>query len=537
MSRTPIHIALTLVVVCAATPLHAIACEQWNAEQHESGDYIIGDIQINANDVFNTNVGAENLPIHRLANQLHIQSKPELIKAQLLFDIGDVFDQQQLDETARNLRSNAYLRSASITPVQVCNGAVDIKVETNDNWTLIPSMRFSRAGGENEYAFSVSELNLLGFGKSLNIELDYTNVRDQRVLQYVDPLLFGTRAQLTAQLQNNSDGEVQAFDVKLPFYALNSQRSWRVSAGNIEYLQKLYTNGVASDQLAVDREYISVEAGFSRGKINNTVRRWVIGWQYDKQQLAATQLFPDSTPVPERVFSYPYIEATLLKPKFIQKSNLNVMDSVEDVAIGRELRIRFGYAAKSFGSSSDAFVFDIEFSQGWQPSSKQLGLLSVELDGFYDQDGALNNTLTTNAKWFYFQSPKSNLFAQANIISGENLFENRQIVIGGETGLRGYPLRYQSGDNRARFTLEQRYFFDWYPLRLVKVGAAAFADIGSAWSDNTSPDWLRDVGMGLRLVSTRQANAPVTHIDFAVPLDATDDIDQYQLVVMVKSQF
>ncbi len=517
--------------------MHARACEQWNTEQHLSGDFIVGDIQIVANDVFNTNLNSENLTIHRLANQLHIQSKPELIKAQLLFDKGDAFDIEQLNETERNLRDNAYLRSASITPIQVCDGMVDIKVETNDNWTLIPSMRFTRAGGENEFAFSVAELNLFGLGKSLNLELDYTNDRDQRVLQYFDPLLFGTRTQLTAQLQDNTDGEVQAIDVELPFYALNSQRSWRVSAGNIEYLQKLYTDGFVSNQLAVDREYASVEAGFSRGKINNTVRRWVVGWQYDKRKLAATALFPDSSPVPERVFSYPYVEATLLKPEFIKKSNLQVMESVEDVAIGPELRARIGYAAKSFGSSDDSFVFDIEFSQGWQPNPKQLGLLSVELNGFYDTDGALNNTLKTNAKWFYFQSPKSSVYAQANLISGENLFENRQIVIGGETGLRGYPLRYQSGDNRARFTVEQRYFFDWYPLRLVKVGAAAFAEIGSAWSDDESPDWLRDVGMGLRLVSTRQANAPVTHIDFAVPLDATDDIDQYQLVVMVKSQF
>jgi len=472
VSKPPIHIALTFALACAATPTYADACEQWNAEQHLQGDFIVGEIQIVANDVFNTNLNSENLAIHRLANRLHIQSKQNLIAAQLLFDSGDTFDKDQLDETERNLRDNAYLRSARITPVQICDGAVDIKVETNDNWTLIPSMRFSRAGGENEFAFSLSELNLLGLGNSLN-----------------------TRTKLSAQLQDNTDGEVQAIDVELPFYALSSQRSWRVSAGNIEYLQKLYTDGFVSNQLAVDREYASIEAGFSRGKINNTVRRWVVGWQYDKRQLAATQLFPDSTPIPERVFSYPYIEATLLKPQYIQKSNLQVMESVEDVAIGPELRTRIGYAAESFGSSSDAFVFDIEFNQGWQPNPKHLGLLSVELNGFYKSDGALNSTLKTNAKWFYFQSTKSSVFAQANLISGENLFENRQIVIGGETGLRGYPLRYQSGDNRARFTIEQRYFFDWYPLRLVKVGAAAFADIGSAWADDQSPDWLRDVGM------------------------------------------
>ena len=51
-----------------------------------------------------------------------------------------------------------------------------------------------------------------------------------------------------------------------------------------------------------------------------------------------------------------------------------------------------------------------------------------------------------------------------------------QLLLGGDNGLRGYPLRYQSGDRRALFTIEERAYTDWYPFRLVRVGGAVFYD-------------------------------------------------------------
>jgi hypothetical protein len=48
-------------------------------------------------------------------------------------------------------------------------------------------------------------------------------------------------------------------------------------------------------------------------------------------------------------------------------------------------------------------------------------------------------------------------------------------------GLRGYPLRYESGTSRGLLTVEQRFYTDWYPFRLVRFGAAIFGDVGRTW--------------------------------------------------------
>ena len=64
------------------------------------------------------------------------------------------------------------------------------------------------------------------------------------------------------------------------------------------------------------------------------------------------------------------------------------------------------------------------------------------------------------------------MYASLSGLYGYNLDVDNLVQLGGDTGLRGYPLRYQGGDKRALLTVEQRCFTDWYPFRLFRVGGA-----------------------------------------------------------------
>ncbi len=124
---------------------------------------------------------------------------------------------------------------------------------------------------------------------------------------------------------------------------------------------------------------------------------------------------------------------------------------------------------------------------------------------------------------------------------GHKLDLDNRTELGGDNGLRGYPLRYQMGESKLLLAAEQRYFTDWYPFRLARVGGAIFADVGRSWGHSplgTKPvGWLKDIGFGLRLVPTRASGRDVIHIDVAFPLDGDPSIDNVQFLIESKRSF
>ncbi|MGB5410671.1 MAG: BamA/TamA family outer membrane protein, partial [Woeseiaceae bacterium] len=152
-----------------------------------------------------------------------------------------------------------------------------------------------------------------------------------------------------------------------------------------------------------------------------------------------------------------------------------------------------------------------------------------------------NLALDLSASYYKRQSEKRLLFVQLSGTYGENLDLDQYLILGGDNGLRGYPLRYQSGDKRAQLTIEQRYFTDWYPFRLFHVGGAVFFDAGRTWGVSpvgaSSDGWLRDVGLGLRIGNSRSGLGRMTHIDLAFPLDGGDDIADVQFLVSTRKSF
>jgi hemolysin activation/secretion protein len=125
--------------------------------------------------------------------------------------------------------------------------------------------------------------------------------------------------------------------------------------------------------------------------------------------------------------------------------------------------------------------------------------------------------------------------------AGSNLDVDGQVLLGGDNGLRGYPLRYQAGTGRWLFTAEQRMFTNWFPFQLFNVGGAVFYDMGRVTGRDplgSAPQGLlKDVGFGLRFGNSRSALGNVLHVDFAFPLDGDSSIRSMQVVVETKRRF
>jgi hemolysin activation/secretion protein len=153
----------------------------------------------------------------------------------------------------------------------------------------------------------------------------------------------------------------------------------------------------------------------------------------------------------------------------------------------------------------------------------------------------LNAILTAEARHYWRIDRHQTLYASFTGAVSERLDPDHQLVLGGEEGLRGYPLRYQTGTSSALLTLEQRVYTDWYPFRLFYVGAVAFLDTGRTWGPTLGGEaprgWLSDAGLGLRFGNSRSGLGSVVHVDFSYALDPVPGKNRFQVIVGTKNSF
>ena len=221
-------------------------------------------------------------------------------------------------------------------------------------------------------------------------------------------------------------------------------------------------------------------------------------------------------------------------------SNHDQMSRIEDFQMGLRATASLGWSDTSFGADRNALMFTASSSRGFGSLEQTALLLSGNASGRVESGQSANTLASLSARYYRRQSDKRLFFASLGGTAGHALDVDNLVQLGGDTGLRGYPLRYQVGESRLIATVEQRYYTDWYPFRLARVGAAVFADVGRVWGPNPlGPDnrgWASDVGFGLRLALTR-VNDRVIHIDVAFPLNGDPTIDGVQFLLESRSSF
>ena len=149
--------------------------------------------------------------------------------------------------------------------------------------------------------------------------------------------------------------------------------------------------------------------------------------------------------------------------------------------------------------------------------------------------------------WLLRVTERQLFFASLRGTAVEKLDAEKQLLLGGDTGLRGYPLRFQDGTAQALLTLEHRVFTKYYLFRLFHVGGAVFFDAGGSWGRGNAPPFatseptnqglLTDAGFGLRFGSSRSAFGNVIHVDLAFPFNGPNTIDRMQFIVESKTSF
>jgi outer membrane protein assembly factor BamA len=511
-------------------------------EQLEEMHATIGKIVLLKESVFDLSNPKEDNWLYRLANHWHIVTRDSVIRQQLLFREGDPFSQRLLEESARLLRDNDYLYTATVEPLSYANGVVDIVVRTRDLWTLTPGASISRSGGENKWRVSLSEKNLLGRGARLRLAYEEDVDRQSTSFEYSDRNFGHSWVNVALALSDKSDGNTFMLDVARPFYALETRWSAGFNFLDDQREDRLYELGEEVAEYRHGSDYFTVFGGWSDGLEDGWVRRWTAGIVYDDQSFSEVAMPELPAAIPEdRRLVYPYIALELLEDDFEVTSNREHIGRPEDFYMGQRLTVSLGYAAEAFGSDRNSLVYSMEASRGLGQITDKALFLSASASGRIDDSDAVNTVFGIGARYYNQITNKRLFFMTAQAELGHDLDLENPIELGGDTGLRGYPLRYQAGDASLLFTIEQRYYTDWYPFRLFRVGGAIFADAGRTWGNNPvgadSLGWLKDVGFGLRFGPTRGGDHEVIHLDVAFPLDGDPSIDDVQILLESKASF
>lgn len=501
----------------------------------------IGEIRVVAKGIFNPEKPGEDKWIFRLADRLHRKTRPDVIRRQILLAPGDPYSPEAVAESERILRANRYLYEAEIRPVQAADGVVDLEVETRDVWTLRAGISFNRAGGENSTDFTLQDSNFLGTGKDLTLWRISNVDRTSTLFRYRDPGVFGTRTQIELSAADYSDGGSRRFEIERPFYALDVRRAAGFKVYTYDRVDSLYELGEIVQKIAHKREQVEAYVGFSPGLAHGASRRWLLGFNRELDEFE----YPpggDSTPLPpvNRLFTYPWIGFEYVEDGFVTERQLDQVQRTEDLNLGTQFQARVGWSTAGLGADRDHLIASTKVTTGWRPGGRQLLLASVEGGSRWGNHGRENFLVGGHLRYYLRNFGKSVFYLAAEGALAEELDPETQILLGGDTGLRGYPLRYQAGDRKWLVQLEQRFFSDRELFHVAHLGGAVFYDVGRAWfKDGYFEDQpvLHDVGIGLRLGSSRSSSGAMVHLDLAYPLDRPEGIESLQWLVSTSESF
>ncbi len=446
----------------------------------------IGVIHFNSRDLFDVEGHDENTALSRLGNRLHIQTRIATIEDQLLFRSGDPYRASLLAESARILRETRYLHDALIVPVAFHDGVVDIEVTTQDVWTFNPD--FLRPQGWRKHlGVDFEELNLLGTGTQFGVGFKSGLDRDSQYLQFADRQLGSTWWSFSTVYSDNSDGRLGELTVEKPFYSLGSRLAGGLSLLDDQRIDARYDAGEIIDRFATHERRSTIYLGRSPGLVDSWARRLTAGVTFDEHVFDQAPGFDSPLLLPaDRKLVYPWIGAEWVEDAFQTGRNRDQMEKTEDYSLGWRARAQLGFASTGFGSDRDAIMFSGGVAKGLSLSERQSIFIGVDAGGRVESGALAGATLQGDARYYFRQSPRRLLFMNISAVAGANLDQDQQILLGGDSGLRGYPLRYQAGDGRWLFTAEQRFFTNWYPLQLFNVGGAVFYDMGATWGRTRS---------------------------------------------------
>ena len=490
---------------------------------------------------------------------LYSRTTPRTIRARLGFSEGDTLDSLRLAEGERNLRAEHFLADAKISTAPMENGRNLVRVETWDRWSTTILSGFNRSGGELSWLLGLREADLLGTGQDVGFSY-YSTPRARSWTEYYSHTAFLVPGGLLQVIGSEiSDGHNVIVNAGLPLRSRFQNWAWLVQFQDSLYDRRVLATPTLRSTL--DRRYGNSlvwspdswfsDAPQSEARVARASLSRVWGTQTRTALSAVAESQLDSGATPGTVFSFPDNDPALRDSltsdpdlrswlqrapqrddrrlglslsvqnlDYIRLRNFNQLKWTEDIPTGWILT---GTALANVLSRGDVRDDGYLAALGsWTHVSGDLyGKASGTWKSFFKDGQAREGSAaaTAEGRWLAGLGVQAIMGAGTQVVTGVPA-RVREISLGEDNGLPGYPARYLSGKGQFLTTSEIRWAL---PLEALTV-APALAIVGGAGrvSDRPSPfgdgPWREGIGFGIRLGMTRSPSALVNHLTVSRPL-------------------
>ena len=510
---------ILLLVLCAWAPPAGAAA------QTVSTTPVVSVIRVGERlDVFDPRVPGEAWWPFQIANKIHITTRERIIRQEILLKPGDPWDELKALESERNLRAVGSFRWVKVMPVPRPDGRVDILAKAQDSWTTIPNLFIGTEGGQNFFGYGLQENNLFGYNKSLSFLHSQNGPTVRNDLRFTDPRVLDSRLRLSTLLANTGHGDSMGADLARPFYALDTPYAYGTGWERFNDENTVYQSGLTHSQFLEYNQAAMISAGRRLGRSDTFAQRLEAGWLYSRNRFTSeAATLPGTLPV-DRQLSGPTLGYSWILPHYVKETYIDRIERVEDYDLGNELSFLGGYAGTKLDSDRDRWIFNVTDQQGLSFGEGRFALAQIGTAGRVAGGDWENALLFTNLDLFWkSEQPWLNTWvAHLEGATVRRMDQDNQVILGGDTGLRGYKNDAFTGAKAVLANVENRFFIPGEYLHLVRLGGAAFFDSGAVVPEGSGLSFARfnsDVGIGLRAASTRSRSGGVLRVDLAYALD------------------
>ncbi|MCA9677726.1 MAG: BamA/TamA family outer membrane protein, partial [Myxococcales bacterium] len=483
----------------------------------------------------------------RWFNLFHVTSREEVVARELVIGAGEPWDDRKADESLRRLRDALFTSLAAIVAVRTDDpDQVDLLCVTRDVWSLRLNSNYELQQSQLTYlSFALSENNLFGARKLLAASFKMDQGAYTMGPLYIDKNLLGRHLDLRGtggpifnRQSGHLEGSQSTLQLSYPLWTLTQdwgaglevshrfavERSFRGTGlrtydapetpvdDSLPYQYQQRRIDVAA---SVVRAFGSAVEQRVRGGYELAVRRPSLVDGFPADPVLIEAFTRDVLPRSERTSSL-FVGYQLFEPRYRNFQDVDTFELAEDTQMGVAADVKLSAALGLLGSEHDFLRVAASASYTGQLGAD--GLWKVKVAGSTRLEGgeAVDDVAEVNLR---LVAPTFEVGRVVSQLRVAGLFRDRQnqfYTLGGDNGLRGYPVGELSGDRVAVWNTELRTHA--VPVWFMRWGLLAFYDVGGADASLRTMQLHHDAGLGLRIL-TPQFNPEVYRFDFAFGLD------------------